>query len=340
MVTEGLITVQDVEVAFYSHRHLRQLPANIAVREIMNREVHAVRASTPLLELIELLLDKVYRALPVVDEANCVVGFVTEGDLLSKVKLIATTARRQLTRDEMAAELLRLRRIDQTVAKAMTPDPIMVTDETTISETVALMIKHHVKRLPVIDSENKLEGIVSRIDVLRALAQPPAGETPRKTPRPGRHTLVSEIMVTDVPTVRTETSLTEVVGLLVNNFQRRVVVIDDQRQVIGIVTDGDLIKRATTTECSSIIDSLSREVPLDQADSFHLSQCTATEVMTEPVITVTPETTLLDALQLLLAHQIKRLPVVNAEGQLVGLVGRDGILQAIGPSTGLNVPVK
>jgi CBS-domain-containing membrane protein len=202
------------------------------------------------------------------------------------------------------------------------------------------MIKHHVKRLPVIDSENKLMGIVSRIDVLRALAQPPAAETPRKTPRPGRHTLVGEIMVTGVPTVRTETSLTEIVGLLVNNFQRRVVVIDDQRQVIGIVTDGDLIKRATTTECSSIIDSLSREVPLDQADSFHLGQCTAAEVMTEPVITVTPETTLLDALQLLLAHQIKRLPVVNAEGQLVGLVGRGGILQVIGTSSGLNVPVK
>jgi CBS domain-containing protein len=61
-----------------------------------------------------------------------------------------------------------------------------------------------------------------------------------------------------------------------------------------------------------------------------LSQRTAAEVMTRPVITVTPETSLLEALRLLLAHRIKRLPVVDAESRLVGLVGRGGILQALG----------
>ena len=66
-----------------------------------------------------------------------------------------------------------------------------------------------------------------------------------------------------------------------------------------------------------------------QTDTFQLSQRAATEVMTTPVITVTPQTSLSEALQLLLANRIKRLPVVNTDGQLVGLVGRGGILQAI-----------
>jgi CBS domain-containing protein len=69
---------------------------------------------------------------------------------------------------------------------------------------------------------------------------------------------------------------------------------------------------------------------LSQDDHFHLSQRTAAEVMTGQVITVTPETPLLEALQLLLTHRIKRLPVVNAEGQLAGMVGRSGVLQALG----------
>ena len=51
--------------------------------------------------------------------------------------------------------------------------------------------------------------------------------------------------------------------------------------------------------------------------------------MTANPITVTPETPLLDALRLLLRHKIKRLPVVDEDGKLVGLVGRGAILQAL-----------
>ena len=51
--------------------------------------------------------------------------------------------------------------------------------------------------------------------------------------------------------------------------------------------------------------------------------------MTANPITVTPETPLLDALQLLLRHKVKRLPVVDDAGRLVGLVGRGEILQAL-----------
>jgi CBS domain-containing protein len=137
-------------------------------------------------------------------------------------------------------------------------------------------------------------------------------------------------MLTDVPTVHAHASLTEIVGLLVSSAQRRVVVLDEDQRVVGIITDGDLIKRATPTERSGIIQSLSRRLPLSQDDHFHLSQRTAVEVMTGQVITVTPETLLMEALQLLLTHRIKRLPVVNAAGQLAGLVGRSGVLQALG----------
>ena len=51
--------------------------------------------------------------------------------------------------------------------------------------------------------------------------------------------------------------------------------------------------------------------------------------MTGHPVTVTPETLLLDALRLLLQNKIKRLPVVDSDGQVVGLVGRGEILQAL-----------
>jgi len=51
--------------------------------------------------------------------------------------------------------------------------------------------------------------------------------------------------------------------------------------------------------------------------------------MTSPVITVTPDTPLLDALRLLLQRKIKRLPVVDEQGRVVGIVGRGDILHAL-----------
>jgi CBS domain-containing protein len=51
--------------------------------------------------------------------------------------------------------------------------------------------------------------------------------------------------------------------------------------------------------------------------------------MTGHPVTVTPETPLLDALRLLLQQKIKRLPVVDGDGRVVGLVGRGEILQAL-----------
>jgi CBS domain-containing protein len=330
MVSEGLITVQDVEVVTYSHRRLRELPAEAPVHDVMSREVYAVQPDTPLDEAVELLLGKVYRALPVVDDARRVVGILTDGDLLGKAKLLATSVQRELTRAELAGEFQRLRQAGQTVGQVMTPNPVTITSDTTVLAAMHLMAEHDIKRLPVVDENGKLMGIVSRIDILRTLSQPPVAEMPRKSPSPGQHVQVAGVMMTNVPAVKARTTLAQVVGLLVSSAQRRVVVVDDRQRVTGIITDGDLIKRATTPERAGIIQALTRRLPPGRTNALQLSQRTAAEVMTSPVVTVTPETSLLEALRLLLAHGIKRLPVIDAEGRLVGLVGRGGVLQALG----------
>lgn len=67
-----------------------------------------------------------------------------------------------------------------------------------------------------------------------------------------------------------------------------------------------------------------------RAAKIHLNRRTAAEVMTSPVIMVAPNTSLLEALRLLPSHRIKRLPVVDTEGRLVGLVSRGRVLQTLG----------
>jgi len=330
MIQEGLITIEDVQVVFYSHRELRHLSAFVPVQDIMTRNVSTVAPDTSLADIIERLLLKVEKSLLVVDSKGRLVGIITDGDLLRQAELLIPSIHQHLTEEEFEAELEQLRQLDQTAKDVMTADPITVTPDTTIPRVVETMLERDIKRLPVVNESGELSGIVSRVDVLRAFAEPLTAESPRQSPLVNQHALVKEVMVLNVPTVHRDASLEEIVTLLVSNRQRRVIVVDDQHHLVGIITDGDLLKRAEPTERPGIIQTLSRRMPLGQGDDYGLSQRTALEVMTTPVMTVTPVTSLVDALQLLLQMRIKRLPVVDAQGQLIGLVGRGGILQALG----------
>jgi CBS domain-containing protein len=71
-----------------------------------------------------------------------------------------------------------------------------------------------------------------------------------------------------------------------------------------------------------------------QEVAIHLRQRTAGDLMTLQPMSVRPDTSLLDVLQLLLEHRIKRLPVVDDKGRLVGLLGRASVLQALSRDLG------
>jgi CBS domain-containing protein len=259
-----------------------------------------------------------------------VVGLITDGDLLRKMKVLVNSTHQHLTTAELDTELEVLRRQGHTVAEVMTANPLTVTAAATLPQVVELLLQHNIKRLPVVDDAGRLIGLVSRVDILRAFAQPLTAELQRAAPSPGHLTRVREVMLPNVPQVHLNIPLADIVTLLVSSVQRRVVVVDDDGRVAGIITDGDLINRATPTERSGLIRTLSRRFPMGQAEAYALSQRTAAEVMTQPVRTIAPEALLIDALQLMLEKQIKRLPVVDSQGRLVGLVGRGGILQALG----------
>ena len=325
MITEGLITVQDVDVSFYSHRGLRHMSAFVPVQDVMSRQLHTIAPTEPLAQAAEQLLSQVHKSLLVVNDQGRLIGIITDGDLLKRAGLLTISASQYLTQQELAAELKNLNRSHQTVQDVMTPDPLTLPSGTTITKAVELMLAQGIKRLPVITDDGQPVGVVSRVDILRAFAQPLTVETPRQSPAFDHNVTVKEIMSTNVPTITLTSPLSEIVSLLVSNVQRRVVVVDGDSRVVGIITDGDLIARATPTERTGIIRSLSRRLIPGQEDQLKLEQRTAAQVMTQPVITVSVESPLIKALNLMLEHQIKRLPVVNSSGRLVGLVGRGAI---------------
>jgi CBS domain-containing protein len=140
-------------------------------KDVMSRNVVAVVPDDTILHAIRLMLQHKVSGLPVVDARRNLVGIVTEGDFLRRTET-GTTRRRPrwveflVGPGPLAAEYTRA--AGRFVAEVMTSDVVVATAEMELQEVVDLMERHRVKRVPVV-SDKRLEGIVTRQDVLRAL---------------------------------------------------------------------------------------------------------------------------------------------------------------------------
>lgn len=133
-------------------------------------EVVSVRESTSYKQIAALLAQHRISAVPVLDADGRVVGVVSEADLLAKQSVMEPRQMPLLAgRKERQASAAKG---DATAAEGlMTAPAITVGLNEDVVYAARLMEKHHVKRLPVTDDGGRLEGIVSRLDILRLFLQ-------------------------------------------------------------------------------------------------------------------------------------------------------------------------
>lgn len=151
--------------------------------DVMTIAVATVRPETTVADAIALMVDKRVSGLPVVDQDGALVGIVTEGDLLRRVEL-GTERHRKGWLDFLlgagASAFDYVRSHTNRVEDIMTVNPRSVSAETSLDDVVRAMEARHVRRLPVV-KDDKLVGIVSRADLVRAL-----GKQLRTEPAGGR----------------------------------------------------------------------------------------------------------------------------------------------------------
>lgn len=150
--------------------------------------------------------------------------------------------------------------------------------------------------------------------------------------------LVRDIMDTAAPSVRGDTPFTEVARALSREHAGALPVLDPQDQVIGVVSEADLLVRAAVAGTGPLPGALARyrEVPL----SDEARKETAERLMTTPAITVQPGATVSEAAWLACLSRLKRLPVVDHEGHLVGTVLRHALLDALVGDDGLRAEIE
>jgi CBS domain-containing protein len=276
--------------------------------------------------VVESLIRRGVKALPVVDAERRVVGLITGGDLIERGGLrYRLSLVKTLDAETVTAQLSEIARGHQMAQDIMTPEPLTISSYTPVSAAARLMAERRIKRLPVVDDDGKLIGIVARSDVLRVIAHsaPPSEVT---TPVIVGGRLVSEFMVASVPTVGLEAPAVEIAARLVASPYRRVVVVDAQRRVLGIITDREMIQYVGPEAHAGLLRRLAgRTGPLGEITV----RGRAADMMLRQVVTVAADAPIMDALRLMITKKIKCLPVVNGNGRILGIVDRDAVLRAV-----------
>ena len=140
----------------------------------------------------------------------------------------------------------------------------------------------------------------------------------------------SDIMSTDVVTVGPKASVQEVAELLLKHRISGVPVVDDKGRVLGMVSEGDLLRRAdagTGHERSWWLKLLLGSEGLAR-EYIHEHSPEIADVMSREIITASPDTPVSDLAEILEKHRIKRLPIVK-DGKLIGIVSRANLLHAL-----------
>ncbi|MGC4896682.1 CBS domain-containing protein [Micromonospora sp. DT31] len=145
---------------------------------------------------------------------------------------------------------------------------------------------------------------------------------------------VQDVMTTTVASVREDTAYREVVDLLADRRVTAAPVVDGARRVLGVVSEADLMYKVELQGQPS-----ERRILLDRRRREARAKARATsavDLMTAPAVTISPDATLVEAARVMDARGVKRLPVVDDLGRLIGIVTRGDLLKVhLRPDAGI-----
>ncbi len=162
-------------------------------KDVMTREVCTVNPDTSVTEIARTLVGRHISAVPVMDIKGRLCGIVSEGDLLRRVE--SGTERRRSWWLELLSENRDLahdyvKSHGQTAKDVMTQKVVTVGESAGIAEIADLLEHHHIKRVPVM-RDGKMVGIVSRANLLQALAT----ASPRRAQAPADDRALREAVI-------------------------------------------------------------------------------------------------------------------------------------------------
>jgi len=265
----------------------------------MTSPVVSVSPKTFIVDARRIMNAEKIRALPVVSDEK-VVGIITWRGLLRTDASILDNA---VMKKEISIT-------EKRVEDIMTVNPIGIFPHSLMPKAARIMLENKITALPVFNDQRGALGILTTSDLFRFMID--------ELPELKRPLLISDYMTDEVVTIDPETSLLEAQRLMgVNRI--RVLLIVDQEKLVGLVTRTDMMKA----------DPSRFVLPHNQEESLSIMLQSVEKIMTRQLLTVTPEQPLLKAAELMLKNKIHSLPVVGADGGLLGVITESDLFRMV-----------
>ncbi len=218
--------------------------------EIMTMPVVIIAENQPLSEAVDLMLAKGVKRLPVVDGAGRLAG------MLSRLDIFSTVMREAPDWNAFRAQEIEVGQLKY-VGDILRRDMHTVSPETTLNEVVRVIDDNDIQRVAVVDTEDKLLGLISDCDLLRYFKPEQKGmwNLLAKLKHPFTHdkyqadlqrrlseTNALAVMTIDLITVREEMLIEEAIELMINKGLKRLPVIDAANRFKGMISRDSLLR--------------------------------------------------------------------------------------------------
>lgn len=216
----------------------------------------------------------------VVLQAGKIVGMITEKDIARE---LGSSAAYRLPPGRMH------------VSNAMTPNPITVAPDVKAKRAAEIMLDHDVSGLPVVDGEN-LTGIVTKLDFAKVCSW-------------YEEIYVGQVMQASPRTISPSDRV----------IHARRLLLDEDLIGLPVVEGGELVGIVTMRDVAMKLAAFQEVVP-DRYKSERIRNLLVEDIMTQPATTTRTDAKLSEVSRLMLERRFSSLPVLNLEGELVGLL--------------------
>lgn len=143
--------------------------------------------------------------------------------------------------------------------------------------------------------------------------------------------VVGDIMKTKVFTLKEEDTVEDCAKLLLKYNLSNAVIVDDEKKIIGLVTEGDIIRRASQIKGPSFIEVFGSIIYLETVKELIEEVVKSKgnylkDIMTRDVITAKKDATVESIASLMVEKGLKTIPIVSEDGVLIGIVSRKDII--------------
>jgi CBS domain-containing protein len=277
----------------------------VFARDIMNAPVQVVFPDATVAHARNLMVRHHISRLPVM-ENGVLVGILTKKDIAYRMR-----------KGEPAWRRRPLDRIP--VGALMTEHPVVVQPDTGVKEIARIFVERNFSSVPVVDA-GAVIGIITNTDLMKSALV-------RQITYP-----VGDVME-DVPAVSRYHSLNHVISVM-RERNDKILVTEDDGTPAGIISETNLAFYEDEPKISGVMEKDVTIKRRETADGMRepalmaVASVTAGDVMTSPVITVSPATPIPDALVLMEKHHVNSL-VVMENGTVTGIIKRDDIIKEV-----------